>query len=1195
MLNKYKTSIALILITGIVGSMVNIYAADYSDCTDIYASGSASGGGDGSAQNPFTLYETLDFIKTRQSDGVTVHLSDGIYELDRPLELNSEHSGRNGQKIVFEGTENTVLSGGKKVNNWRETDKGIWYAHIPDITDTRALYVNNEPAVRAKSKYKYYAESIYNEENSEYEYDGITVSRTNFPEIVSSWENAELVWDVSWTTQRTPVKEVVCEDDKNIIFLKQPYFDRAMKYTAAHLQPTIVKTFYIENAIEFLDEPNEFYFDKEKRVLYYYPKDGINPNDEEMYVSALDSMVKLNGGESDTPVENIEFKNISFMYGGYNDVNNTGLAGMQADYILDLEKSTSSAVSKAMPAQLSIEHAKNIAVIDCEFKCIGSNAVSMYNDVSDSTLSGNVFSFIGGSAVSIGRWDHFEPMPPGQKMCSGITVYGNVINNAAAEFRGCAALSIYYAKNINILHNEISHCAYTGISAGWGWKVRDVDDMVNIEIAYNKIFDVNKTNKDGAHIYTLGAINNSSIHDNYLVKSGDWRGGIYCDAGSKNFSVYNNVVRECEYWVFIQKDAESNVAVYDNYHDTERGVLEGDELSIGENHLISDGDMPYQARQIIENAGIGRENADIQSDIYDIVPKKRFVSGETVVIEAEDYAESVNTSQTGWQHYRDGGVSIEDRGAGYAVVNTKDNDRLIYNFDVPQSRKYMLCINAARGRYEPAAGMPKCSIWADGVVIAENTNVPETGSWKEYKIYALAETELSGGAHNLEFKFVDYGFSLESILLIPYDELCGAPDYADGTDGQYKKIFNVQKDENVTMYAYEHSEINRDAYYINRGGKYGFVNAEAVNYAADGAVKMNVHDMLPFEINVSDKGYYIFRISLKNASDDGKIVLYDNYMKRLYLDSKHDTEYVNALMFTENNAVAQQSHNKAHGIFMDKGKHVLYICTDGAAVDFYSVTVEYNQAVIAENDNKIIVPAMTYTDFYDREPETKSGYSSVRGDGVESDGTNFESYAVILEKNELLKFTVETDKSGYYNVSEMHAAKFYENNGLEAELTVNGVSQTFELTHNSNSWGAPADKSDVTAVYLNRGENEIVWKQTKGSCYLYKLEFEKPVFYAENGNVCINMGYIPGEFSEICAIYDNDRLIKAITDADNLNNTEISNKFVYDGFGRTDIIVTRKNNLYSINTDGFSGREYTVKGFLWDANMKPQTETFITE
>jgi hypothetical protein len=123
---------------------------------DVYVSPRGSDAAPGTAWAPVrTVQRAQQLVRGRvahQRADLTVHLAGGTYRLGRPLALDARDSGGNGHRVVWQGSGDTVLSGGDRVVGWRPVPgrPGLWQAPAPaGLADTRQLYVNGVRAQRA--------------------------------------------------------------------------------------------------------------------------------------------------------------------------------------------------------------------------------------------------------------------------------------------------------------------------------------------------------------------------------------------------------------------------------------------------------------------------------------------------------------------------------------------------------------------------------------------------------------------------------------------------------------------------------------------------------------------------------------------------------------------------------------------------------------------------------------------------------------------------------------------------------------------------------------------------------------------------------------------------------------------------------------------------------------------------------------
>src|SRR5690606_34657737 len=86
----------------------------------------------------------------------------------------------------------------------------------------------------------------------------------------------------------------------------------------------------------------------------------------------------------------------------------------------------------------------------------------------------------------------------------------NLITNCTNEDWGCVGISVGFARDINIEHNEISHLNYSGISIGWGWSKTN-SCMRNNPVHANHIYHSAK------QMYYVGGPSTLSAQPNTVI------------------------------------------------------------------------------------------------------------------------------------------------------------------------------------------------------------------------------------------------------------------------------------------------------------------------------------------------------------------------------------------------------------------------------------------------------------------------------------------------------------------------------------------------------------------------------------------------------------------------------------------------------------------------------------------------------
>lgn len=730
---------------------------------------------DGTKESPFlTINAARDAVREVSDDmdgDVVVNILPGNYDIDEQIVFDERDGGKNGYNIIYKGTsviDAPVINGGTKITGWQPETEYIWSAPAP-IEDTRNLYINGLPAQRAKGKYIYDPETFYQNEGSPYEYDEIRLSKVNFPTSLTNPEDVELVWNIFWTCQRMPVKDVVYDGTQVRLIMDQPAFHNMMTKIYDYTKVSLNYNFYIENALELLDEPGEFYFDKVNKKMYYYPFASEDLTTAEVYAGTTEFMVRAAGSSLENKLTNIVFDNIDFRYGAWNAVSEEGITGAQADKIQVGAYEGVLGGGRIIPAQFTVENAKNVVIKNCKFKSLGSGAISMANAVQDSEIIGNVFTDNAGSSIIIGHWDHVNKMPKGMERCVNIEVANNVIRRAAYEFRGSCGISMYYVNSINVHHNDIKDITYSGMTIGWGWGV-DIPECANNTIAYNKIENVCMTTPDGGHIYTLGPMRNSYLIGNYMVKSGDNRGGIYHDQGSQYITTRDHVIEQCDRWLIARPNAGMRENHLDNiFVDIDERSQDPDNVTVENVTVVPDGNWPEEAQKIIDAAGLedgyerllsGVEYPEWREMVTYRIPRDYFESDINGWIQAENY--DAGGEGVGFHKLNGGEVVTFEHGTMNCVVgDTKPGEWLQYSINLRDSGLYTLQLKTANN-FKESDPQPLANVYIDGELIVKEAPIFHNGDWQIHVPANYGEHQIEAGEHTVRIEFANNGFSFDS-------------------------------------------------------------------------------------------------------------------------------------------------------------------------------------------------------------------------------------------------------------------------------------------------------------------------------------------------------------------------------------------------------------------------------------------------
>ncbi len=142
------------------------------------------------------------------------------------------------------------------------------------------------------------------------------------------------------------------------------------------------------------------------------------------------------------------------------------------------------------------------------------------------------------------------------------------IYDGGRYFHCAVGIWIGQSPDNKVHHNEIYNFYYSAISSGWTWGYGAALATGNI-FEYNHIHHIGRLlNGDGSvlsdlgGIYTLGdqtgtVIRHNVFHDIGAGKYGGW--AIYCDEGSRNILIENNLAYRCRHACFNQHYGKDNI------------------------------------------------------------------------------------------------------------------------------------------------------------------------------------------------------------------------------------------------------------------------------------------------------------------------------------------------------------------------------------------------------------------------------------------------------------------------------------------------------------------------------------------------------------------------------------------------------------------------------------------------------------
>jgi hypothetical protein len=508
----------------------------------------------GTAEKPFaTPARAVEAVRGLVAAGlkkdVLVQFRAGTYELAATLAFTPADSGTAEHAVTYAAApgEDVVLSGGRRIANWKKGDGGRWTAELPDVKAGtwffRQLVVNDRRAVRARWPDEDGVLRIATVGN------GVRTFTFNqpLPKEGLAGQAAEMVVYENWSITRGLV---TASDEKQVTTATAMGWIGHGDYTTA----SPGKPAYLEHARAFLDRPGEWFLDKAAGVLHYLPLEGEDPAKAVAVAPRLERVIAI-AGTKDKPVRNLRFEGIRVEHAdfplpavGYNEIQaaHYGTTTKERTYV--------------HPVAVECVYAEGCRFARSRFAHLNPSGIGFGPGCRQNAVTGCAIEDIGGNGVMVGwrgagklkagaegaldaDWDDPADAPAGNE------VSNCHIRRCGADSRGSVGVFAAFSADTRIAHNLIHDMPYTGISIGYRWNTTPTT-QARCVVEYNHIFDVMKKLADGGGIYTLGfqpgtVLRGNHIHDVHrsaFAHGGAPNNGFFIDEGSKGFLFEANVV-----------------------------------------------------------------------------------------------------------------------------------------------------------------------------------------------------------------------------------------------------------------------------------------------------------------------------------------------------------------------------------------------------------------------------------------------------------------------------------------------------------------------------------------------------------------------------------------------------------------------------------------------------------------------------
>lgn len=666
-------SAAALLLSGLGTSIAQ--AAPPQKDTVYYASPDGRDHGQCQEQHPCSLEHVQGVVRHAAAKGkgdVTVVLADGTYRIDRPLEFRAQDGGRNGYTVRWTAADGAhpEISGSTQLSGWQTYDDAanIYVADTPSGFETRQLYVDGVAAPRAATSLALTDLTLTP--------TGMTINNPDLAYLADLPDQDRIEFESlgDFTDRYSPVQSI----EGSTITMAQPAWDNnTWGWDTVQYSLLAESKWFLANSLSFLDQAGEWYIDPDAGKLYYKPADGVNPQDLDIELPRVETLISV-GGTYDAPVSNLEFSGLTFTgtswlgpssNEGYVSQQNGGYLKGEYDYRPADSFTSCSRGCEAYertrntwfqePSAVQVSAADHITFERNTFRNLGSSGLGIGNDdnatltgiglgASNIDVNGNVFTHVGGHALFVGglRADAHHPSDP-RMTNQDIRIANNTISHVAVEYQDNSGILSTYVTRAQIVHNEVANLPYA-IDTGFGWGINDAGGsqeyvrrgyykhnplyqtpttLKDNLIAGNLVRDIKPDFADSGNIYNLSASPGTVIEDNYMYNVSGV--GIYLDEGSRYILSRHNVLSGSNPWVFTNAYSAGNGTndntLQENWYNSGGAQIPNAEERnnrLIDNVRVSGNNWPSAAWEVICAAGVAPEyRTELNANLGGVDPR----------------------------------------------------------------------------------------------------------------------------------------------------------------------------------------------------------------------------------------------------------------------------------------------------------------------------------------------------------------------------------------------------------------------------------------------------------------------------------------------------------------------------------------------------------------------------------------------
>ncbi len=381
----------------------------------------------------------------REDIAVLVHA--GVHRLRETLLLTERDSGREGVAVTWrsaDGPGRARIAGSLPLTGWQRGDGRIWITRLPEGCAPETLYEGGRRLRKARHPdYRHDSERPA----AAGTYLTSLAGSDKLPQgVATSW--------IEYAPQEAPPAALSSAAHLKIGIFPWGYCDwhrwtcrvtgidrekRRIEFDSMGDRTEILAhaRYFLEDALLFLDQPGEFFVDRDTQTLYCIPCGDGHPDTLAITAPLLTTLIEIRGAARDRPVRNLRFEGLTFE---------------ESDALSPSLFWWRHAWGRDDHALLKLRNTSGVTLRDCRFVNSGRHGILMVGHNTGNTVYGCLIEQIGISGITLSN--RFAP-PAGT---AADRLENTLISNSRIRHVGQLGLYASCIELMNTSGNEVSHC-----------------------------------------------------------------------------------------------------------------------------------------------------------------------------------------------------------------------------------------------------------------------------------------------------------------------------------------------------------------------------------------------------------------------------------------------------------------------------------------------------------------------------------------------------------------------------------------------------------------------------------------------------------------------------------------------------------------------------------------------------------------